>query len=87
MDFQRNSNLWIQLSLVNSFWRVDNSNKPLLLALIVRWLNKINIYVHVTVYLIKEMILNYRVTLNIKKVMVRDEGAVEWIGVLILEAK
>lgn len=66
---------------------MDNSNKPLLLALIVRWLNKINIYVHVTAYLIKEMILNYRVTLNIKKVMVRDEGAVEWIGVLILEAK
>lgn len=33
------------------------------------------------------MILNYRIRLNMKKVMERDREAVEWIGVLMLEAK
>ena len=62
---------------------MDDSNKPLLLQLIVRWLNKI-----ILIVLDQKMILNYRIALSIKKkVMVRDEGAVEWIGVLMLEAK
>lgn len=62
---------------------MDDSNKPLLLQLIVRWLNKI-----ILIVLDQGMILNYRIALSIKKkVMVRDEGAVEWIGVLMLEAK
>lgn len=61
---------------------MDDSNKPLL-QLIVRWLNKI-----ILIVLDQGMILNYRIALSIKKkVMVRDEGAVEWIGVLMLEAK
>lgn len=61
---------------------MDDSNKPLL-QLIVRWLNKI-----ILIVLDQKMILNYRIALSIKKkVMVRDEGAVEWIGVLMLEAK
>ena len=55
----------------------------MLLQLIVRWLNKI-----ILIVLDQGMILNYRIALSIKKkVMVRDEGAVEWIGVLMLEAK
>lgn len=61
---------------------MDDSNKPLL-QLIVRWLNKI-----ILIVLDQKMILNYRIALSIKKkVMVRDEGAIEWIGVLMLEAK
>lgn len=61
---------------------MDDSNKPLL-QLIVRWLNKI-----ILIVLDQGMILNYRIALSIKKkVMVRDEGAVEWIGVLMREAK
>lgn len=61
---------------------MDDSNKPLL-QLIVRWLNKI-----ILIVLDQGMILNYRIALSIKKkVMVRDEGAIEWIGVLMLEAK
>lgn len=61
---------------------MDDSNKPLLLQLIVQWLNKI-----ILIVLDQGMILNYRIAFIKKKVMVRDEGAVEWIGVLMLEAK